>query len=232
MKVEIWSDVACPWCYIGKRRFAKALGQFEHRGDVEVTWRSFELDPSAASTYEESQPELLARKYGVPVEQAWTMNARMTEQARQEGLEFRLDIAKPGNTFDAHRLIHYAGTVGKQEALVERLFRGYLCEGAAIGNADALVQLGADAGLDAEGVRRVLGTDAYSLEVRGDEARARQFGISGVPFFALDERLGVSGAQTPDVLLAALRQAYEEKTSLVVVAGGDADKCDEDGCSI
>jgi predicted DsbA family dithiol-disulfide isomerase len=232
MKVEIWSDIACPWCYIGKRRFEKALAQFEHRIDVEVIWRSFELDPGAPPSYEGSQAELLAKKYGVPVEQARAMNQRMTEEARKEGLEFRFDISKPGNTFDAHRVIHYADTVDRRDAVVERFFRGYLGEGAAIGDADTLVRLGADAGLEAGAVRTVLRTDAYSLEVREDEARARRFGISGVPFFALNERLGVSGAQTPDVLLAALRQAYEDKSGLVVVAGDGVDKCDDEGCTI
>ena len=218
MRVEIWSDIACPWCYVGKRRFEAALREFEHAADVDVVWRSFELDPGAPRTREGSQHEHLAAKYGMPVERARAMNERMKGEGEKEGIDFRFDRVRMGNTFDAHRLVHLAAESGKADAMKERLMRAYFTEGEAIGDPDALARLAADVGLDASGAREALAGDAYAAEVRADEERARSFGISGVPFFAIDERHGVSGAQTPDVLLGALRQAYEE--SEATQAGG------------
>ena len=210
MKVEIWSDIACPWCYVGKRRFERALSSFSHRDQVEVVWRSFELDPHAPRAHTEPQAELLARKYRVPVAQAEAMNARMTSEARKEGLDFHFDRVKVGNTFDAHRLIHFAAVAGRREAMVERLMRAYLTDGEALGDVDVLVRLATDVGLDEHSARLALAGDAFAADVRADEQRARQFGISGVPFFAIDERYGVSGAQPPEHILDALRQAWNE----------------------
>jgi predicted DsbA family dithiol-disulfide isomerase len=210
MKVEIWSDIACPWCYVGKRRFESAMRQFEHAGDVEVVWRSFELDPNAPRSHAESQDEILAKKYGMPVERARAMNERMTGEAAKEGLEFHFDRVRVGNTFDAHRLVHLAAESGRAKAMEERLMRAYFTEGESVAEPETLVRLGIEVGLDPDRVREVVASDAYASDVRADEQRARAFGISGVPFFAIDERYGVSGAQTPDVLLGALRQAYEE----------------------
>jgi predicted DsbA family dithiol-disulfide isomerase len=231
MRVEIWSDIACPWCYIGKRRFEKALAQFEHRDELEVIWRSFELDPNAPSGYEESQDVLLAKKYGVSAEQARAMTSRVAAEARKEGLEFRFDIMKPGNTFDAHRVAHLAATVGLREAVVERFFRGYFTEGAPIGDKATVLYLATDAGLEPAAVQATLDSDAYADAVRADEARARSLGITGVPFFAIDERYGVSGAQSPEMLLEALRRAHGE-SKLVVVAGDDEANCDDESCAI
>ena len=210
MKVEIWSDIACPWCYVGKRRFERALQQFEHARDVEVVWRSFELDPNAPRTHAESQDELLAKKYGMPLEKARAMNERMTAEARKEGLDFHLERVKVGNTFDAHRLVHLAAESGRADVMKERLMRAYFTEGEAVGDPDTLLRLGTEVRLDEDRVRDVLNSDAYAGDVRADEERARSFGISGVPFFAIDEKYGVSGAQPSEVLLDALRQAYEE----------------------
>ena len=232
MKIEIWSDIACPWCYVGKRRFESALAQFEHRDAVEVVWRSFELDPSAARTYDRSQAELLAEKYRVPVSQAEQMNARMTDAARNEGLEFNFEISRPGNTFDAHRLIHLAASVGRREAVVERFFAGYLGEGAAIGDANALFTLAVEAGLEPDLVRSVLDSDMYGDAVRADEAQARSLGISGVPFFAIDGKYGVSGAQPAEVLLGAMTQAYAESAPMVMGAGTEADRCTDGSCAV
>ncbi|HUQ45577.1 MAG TPA: DsbA family oxidoreductase [Gemmatimonadaceae bacterium] len=213
MKVEIWSDIACPWCYVGKRRFEAALREFEHADHVEVVWRSFELDPNAPRTHAESQDELLAKKYGMSLERAREMNARMTGEAAKEGLEFHFERVKVGNTFDAHRLVHLAAASGKADAMKERLMRAYLTDGDALGETETLRRLGAEVGLDAARVEELLASDAFAADVRADEARARAFGISGVPFFAIDERYGVSGAQTPEVLLGAMRQAYEESAA-------------------
>lgn len=212
MLVEIWSDIACPWCYVGKRRFEAALAGFAHRQAVTVTWRSFELDPRAPRQHDMPQPELLARKYGMSVADAQAMNARMTEAAAGEGLAFRLDDVKVGNTFDAHRLLHFADAFGKREALGERLFAAYLGEGAALGDIETLVVLAGEVGLDAVAARAVLSGDEYATAVREDEADAREIGVTGVPFFVLDRRYGISGAQSPDVLRGALEQAWKDGT--------------------
>jgi predicted DsbA family dithiol-disulfide isomerase len=210
MKVEIWSDIACPWCYVGKRRFESALRQFEHAPEVEVVWRSFELDPNAPRTHAESQDELLAKKYGMPVEKARAMNERMAGEGAKEGLDMRFDRVRVGNTFDAHRLMHLAAESGHADAMKERLMRAYFAEGESVADPETLVRLGTEVGLDPSRVREVVAGDAYANDVRADEQRARAFGISGVPFFAIDERYGVSGAQPSDVLLGALREAYDE----------------------
>jgi predicted DsbA family dithiol-disulfide isomerase len=205
LTVEIWSDVVCPWCYIGKRRFEAAVAQFPH--EVEYTWRSFELDPSAPPTREHGATEHLAAKYGMSLDQARASHAQMTELAAQEGLEYHFDKARGGNSFDAHRLIHLAAAHGRQDEAKERLMRAYFTEGVAIGDREQLVALSADIGLDPDETRGVLESDAYADAVREDELLARRIGIQGVPFFVLDRRYGVSGAQPAEVLVQALEQA-------------------------
>ena len=232
MKVEIWSDIACPWCYVGKRRFERALEQFEHRDELEIVWRSFELDPAAPRQHAEPQAELLARKYGMPLAQAEAMNARMTAEAAKEGLAFRMERVRVGNTFDAHRLIHLAATAGRREAMVERLFAAYLGEGEALGDVETLVRLAGGAGLDEAAAREALLGGAFADAVRADEARARAFGISGVPFFAIDERYGVSGAQPPEAILAALEQAWTESRQLLVPLAAPGAGCDDGSCAV
>jgi predicted DsbA family dithiol-disulfide isomerase len=231
MKIEIWSDVVCPWCYIGKRRFEQALSQFEHADEVEVTWRSFELDPSAPVVRTESHAEHLARKYGVSPAQVAAMDARLIGEASKDGLEFHLAESKGGNTLDAHRLIHFAAERGRAGEMKERLMRAYFTEGAAIGERAELVRLATDVGLDEAEVKAMLSSDRLASEVRADEARARAFGISGVPFFAIDERYGVSGAQPADVLLDVLRQAHAN-AGTVAVGGDDADTCADGSCEV
>jgi predicted DsbA family dithiol-disulfide isomerase len=210
LSVEIWSDVVCPWCYIGKRRFESALAQFPHRDEVEVTWHSFELDQSAPASRTGPRVEMLAAKYGMSVEQAAAMHDQMTQTAAAEGLEFDFDNAKDGNTFDAHRLIHLAAEHGVQDAAEERLMRAYFTEGEPIGDRETLIRLAAEIGLDAGEARRVLESDAYAGAVRADEDLAHRLGISGVPFFVIDRRYGVSGAQPAELLLQALERAWEE----------------------
>jgi predicted DsbA family dithiol-disulfide isomerase len=235
MKIEIWSDVACPWCYVGKRRFEQAIARFPHRDNLEVTWRSYELDPGAPARRDVPLVEHLAAKYRVPVAQAEAMNARLAGEARKEGLELRLDRVVLGNTFDAHRVIHLAATLGLRAESVERLFRAYFVDGASLGDHEALVTLATEIGLPAERVRTMLASDEFAAAVRADEARARGFGIGGVPFFAIDERYGVSGAQPPEAILGALTQAWEESHPLKVLtpAGdADADECTDESCAI
>src|SRR4051794_10923601 len=182
MHVEIWSDIACPWCYVGKRRFEAALAAFEHRGDVEVTWRSFELDPHAPRERGGDRTEHLAAKYGTTVEQAQAMHDRMTEVAAGEGLDFRFDLARGGNTFDGHRLLHLAAEHGLQDALKERLMRAQFTEGEPTGDPGALERLAVQTGLPPDEVRDVLGSDRFAAEVREDERTAAALGVRGVPF--------------------------------------------------
>ncbi|WP_245602333.1 DsbA family oxidoreductase [Solirubrobacter soli] len=209
LTVEIWSDVVCPWCYIGKRRFEAALEAFEHAAEVTVMWRSFELDQEAPQIAEGTYAERLSAKYGMSVERATQLGVDMTQRAKEEGLEFHLDRSRSGNTFDAHRLIHLAATYGHQTAAQERLFRAYFTEGEPISDHDTLVRVVAETGVDADEARDVLQTDRFAEDVREDELLASQLGIQGVPFFVLDRRFGVSGAQPPEVLVQALQQAWE-----------------------
>ena len=208
MRVEVWSDVVCPWCYIGKRRLEDALDRFEHADQVEVVWRSFELDPSAPPTREGDYATRLATKYRIPVEEAEAMIDRMTRVGDDTGVDMRFDRARPGNTFDAHRLLHLAADRGLQGALKERLLAATFTEGRPIGERETLVRLAGEVGLDEEEARGVLAGDAYAADVRADERQAQAFGIGAVPFFVLDGRYGVPGAQPSDVLVGALEQAW------------------------
>jgi predicted DsbA family dithiol-disulfide isomerase len=208
MKVEIWSDIVCPWCYIGKRRFEAALARFEHQDEVEVTWRSFELDPNASPRSAGTLDELLARKYGQTKEQAAAGHARLTALAAEDGLEYHFDRAQHGNTFDAHRLTHLAASHDLQDVMEERLMRAYFTEGLPISDPDTLVRLAAEVGMDGEEARTVLAGDAYAAETRADEERAAAFGIRGVPFVVVDEAYGVSGAQPAEVFLDALEKGW------------------------
>jgi predicted DsbA family dithiol-disulfide isomerase len=231
LQIDIWSDIACPWCYVGKRHLEQALARFAHKDDVEIVWRAFELDPAAPRVRDGSQSyaERLAKKYGTHPEQAQQRIDQMVETAARDGLEFRFDRIQPGNTFDAHRLLHLAHERGVQGALKERMLRAYLTEGQAIGEPDVLRALACEVGLDEAEVRALLEGERFTAEVRQDEALARELGISGVPFFVLDGRLGVSGAQPADVLLGALDKAWaEHQPALERYAEGAA--CGPDGC--
>jgi predicted DsbA family dithiol-disulfide isomerase len=228
VEVEIWSDIACPWCYVGKRRFEAALAQFEHRDEVRVTWRSFELDPSAPREREGDRAVRLAEKYGIPVERAREMEQQLTETAGGEGLEFRFDIARSGATFDGHRVVHLAREHGLQDAMKERLLRAYFSEGALIGDHETLVALGVEVGLEEDQLREVLAGDRYAQEVREDERTAAQFGISAVPTFVVDRAVGASGAHPPEALRQLLEQGWANRSPISVIAGGET--CDVDGC--
>lgn len=216
LTVEIWSDIVCPWCYLGKRRFEAALEAFEHRDDVTVMWRSFELDPDAPVNPEGTATERLAAKYGMSVERAQTLHAEMTARAAAEGLEYRFDIARGGNTFDAHRMIHLAATYGHQAEAQERLMRAYFTEGEAISDRETLVRLISELGVDETEAREALEQGRFADDVREDELLATRLGIQGVPFFVLDRRYGVSGAQPPETLLQALQHAWGEPAKLQV----------------
>jgi predicted DsbA family dithiol-disulfide isomerase len=228
--VEIWSDIACPWCYVGKRRFEAALAAYEHREEVRVTWRSFELDPYAPREREQDGATHLAEKYGTSREEAQAMQRRMTEIAARDGLSFRFDIALGGNTFDAHRLLHLAAAHGSQDALKERLMRAYLSEGELIGDRVTLQRLGVEVGLAQDEVRDTLATDRFAAEVREDERTAASLGIHAVPFFVVDRAMGASGAQPPEALVEVLRRARVANPPITVAAGGETCGLDGSGC--
>jgi predicted DsbA family dithiol-disulfide isomerase len=228
MEIEIWSDIACPWCYVGKRRFEAALAQFEHRDEVTVRWRSFELDPQAPHEREGDRAEHLADKYGMSVEQAHAAERQMTDTAAGEGLDFRFDIARAGNTFDGHRIVHLAAEHGLQDAMKERLLRAYLSEGELISDAPTLIRLAVELGLPEDEVSETLAGERFAEDVRADEQDAARLGISAVPTFIVDRAIGGSGAHPPEALLGLLRQGWERRAPSLVVTGGDA--CGVDGC--
>ena len=204
MIVEIWSDIACPWCYVGKRRFEAALAGFEH--DVEVTWRSFELDPGAPASREASAAEHLASKYGMSVEDARARQEQLARMAAADGLELHFDRVRAANTFDAHRLTHLAAAHGVQDAMVERLQRAHFTDGELLSDRDTLVRLAADVGVPAEEARVMLAGDRFAAEVRDDEQTAHAIGITAVPTFVVDRRVAVAGAQPADVLRELLQR--------------------------
>jgi predicted DsbA family dithiol-disulfide isomerase len=241
MKVQIWSDVVCPWCYIGKRRFEAALADFAHRDEVEVVWRAFELDPDAPRRRLEPYAERLAAKYQMSVAEARAALDHMSQVGRDNGLDLNFGMAQPGNTFDAHRVLHLGLDAGCQDELKERLLAGHFTEGRAIAEPDTLVALAAEVGLDPGEVRAVLAGDRYAAQVRADEQQAVRYGIHAVPFFVVDGRYGVAGAQPPELLLRVLEDAWDEaeedeaegdEAPSMGAAGGDAVVCGDDACVI
>ena len=210
MQVEIWSDPVCPWCYLGKRRFERALESFGHRDEVTVVYRSFELDPSAPPGATSPTVERLADKYGMTAGQADDAQRQMEQRAAQDGLEFRMDSLRSGNTRDAHRLLHLAKAQGVQAELAERLHRAYFTEQASIFDHSSLTELAVQAGLDRDDVIRVLGSQEYGDAVDTDETMAQALGANGVPLFVIDRRYGISGAQPPEVITGVLDRAWAE----------------------
>lgn len=234
MRVDIWSDVVCPWCYIGKRRFEKAYARFTHRDEIELTWRSFELDQSAPPSPE--QPgryvDHLARKYGITPDQAQVMIDRVTSAAAEAGLTYRFDIARRGNTFDAHRLLHLALHNGVQDELKERLDHATFSEGLLVSDHQALIEVAVEVGLDEIEVKEVLTSDMYAAAVRADEAQARAYGISAVPFFVIDGKYGIAGAQPSEAITAALERAWSERNPLTVLGQGAGEACADGSCDV
>ncbi|MET8948749.1 DsbA family oxidoreductase [Streptomyces sp. NPDC004542] len=235
MRVEIWTDIACPWCYVGKARFDKALADFPHRDQVEVVHRSFELDPGRAKDDVQPVITMLTRKYGMSETQAEAGEDNLGAQAAAEGLDYRTRGRDHGSTFDMHRLLHFAKEQGRQDELLEILYRANFAEERSVFTEgdERLVALAVEAGLDAGAVRAVLADpDAYADEVRADEREAAQLGANGVPFFVLDRTYGVSGAQPAEVFTRALTQAWGERPPLRLIDSGDAEACGPDGCAV
>jgi predicted DsbA family dithiol-disulfide isomerase len=207
MRVDIWSDIVCPWCYVGKRRFEKALSGFDGRADVEIVHHSFQLNPAAPPDQTSNRREMLMRKYRLTPAQVEEMDARMTRTAAAEGLEYHLEGTVTGNTFDAHQLVHLAHDRGKQDTMIERLYRAYFTEQRSIFDEASLVELAADAALDPDDARAALRERRYADAVHSDIDGARRLGATGVPFFVIDEQYGVAGAEASDVFLEVLRKA-------------------------
>ena len=234
MKIEVWSDYVCPFCYIGKRHLEEALEKFPHRDGVEIEFKSFELDPNAPVNTSLSIQEILSKKYGTSLEQAKNMTDSMSQQAATVGLDFRFDTNIPTNTFDAHRLTKYAETKGKGAELTEILLHAHFTLSKHIGDRDVLLELAKQAGLDEEGVKAVLEGSDFSQDVRKDEDEARQIGVQGVPFFVLNRKYAISGAQPSDVFLNSIQKVWDEEnqTSPFEPLATEGMACDENGCEV
>jgi predicted DsbA family dithiol-disulfide isomerase len=205
MQIEIWSDVVCPWCYIGKRRLERALGEFEHADEVEVTWRSFQLNPDTPPGTSVPTLDYLAQRFGP---QAQAMTARVAEMGREEGLTLDFASSLTVNTLEAHRLLHLAAGLGIGDAAKERLLRAHFTEGADLSDHETLTRLMVEAGAGEARVREVLAGTEYADAVQADIDMARRLGANGVPFFVIDRKYGISGAQAAETFLHALRTAY------------------------
>ncbi|KHD74370.1 DSBA oxidoreductase [Actinoplanes utahensis] len=206
MRIDVWSDVVCPWCYIGKRRLETALSTFEHTGRVSVRWHSFQLDPTIPAGHREPVQQMLAKKVGAPAAQVRAMTAQVTDLARAEGLSYDLDRAVSVNTRDAHRLAHLAAGHGLGTEMHERLLKAHLCDAEIVDDPDTLVRLGAEVGVPAEETAEMLRGTKYAAEVDADIRDARRIGVNGVPFFVINQQYGLSGAQAPETILSALRK--------------------------
>ncbi|MCJ7857208.1 DsbA family oxidoreductase [Corynebacterium kalidii] len=243
MNIDIWSDVACPWCYIGKRRFESALAAFPHRDEVTVTWHSYQLDPTLPDHDDRSEAEYLAASKGMPVDQVRQMFGHVAEQAAAEGLEYDFDALVVANSMKAHQLIQLAketggeGSTAAVDTVEEALFRAHFEDGEDIGSADVLTRIGVEAGLDADAVTAELESGSRIPTVRDDVRRASSLGLNSVPTFVLDMELAVPGAQPVEVFTRALEQQWERShpapTTLPTVPGArDGGACGPDGCPV
>lgn len=228
MKVEIWSDVVCPFCYIGKRRFEKALQGFDAKDKVEITWRSFQLDPEMEFVPGQTVHQYLGRRKGVSEAEGRRMNDAMAAMAKEVGLNYHFDEAIIANTLNAHRLLHFAKEKGVQSELKERLFRAYYTEGKNIGDTETLARLGEEAGLERNEIPAILQSEAYLHEVRQDQHIAAQIGARGVPFFVFNDKYAVSGAQGEALFRQVLEKVWEEEKPTLVSEEGEG-FCSIDG---
>jgi len=219
MRIDVWSDLVCPWCFVGKRRFERALASFPHRDGVEVVHRAYLLYASSPRGAGVDRREMLMAKYGVSHEQADAMNAGMERTAAAEGLEYHLKGGVTGNTFDAHQVVHLGRDRGRQDAVLERLYRAFFTEQRSIFDPSSLRELGAEAGLDRDEVERALREDAYAKAVESDLEQARATQVNGVPFFVFENRYAVSGAQQPEVFADALANAWADTHAPTATTG-------------
>ncbi len=235
MRIDVWSDVVCPFCWLGKARLEKALAAFPHRDEVEVVFRSFELDPRAPKDLDIPSDEMLAKKYGMGRAQIQATHERMRAQGLADGIDFRFERSRTSNTFEAHQLLHLARAHGKQLAMADRLFRAQFHEGVRVGDRKELVRLAGEVGLDPTEAEAALEDQRHAAAVREDEAQAKAYGISGVPFFVVAQgggapALGVSGAQPLDVFRQVLERGWSNRPAPKTDA--QAGTCDDDGCAV
>ncbi len=234
MKIEIWSDIACPWCFIGKRRFETALEGFEHKDQIDVEWRSYQLDPTLPDHYDGTETEYLSRIKGMPQDQVKQMFGHVTAQAAGEGLDYDFDKVVVANSFTAHRFLHLAKEHGLMDQAKDALLSGHFEQGKDIGDTEYLVSTGVVLGMPEEEIRETLAGDRFAAEVRADIAEARALGVNGVPFFVLDRKYGISGAQPAEAFAQAIRQAWNERSPLTVLpqsTSADGAVCGPDGCN-
>ncbi len=231
MKIEIWSDIMCPFCYIGKRRFEAALAQFENKDAVEIEWKSFLLSPDVETNPDKNMHEFLAEHKGVSVEEAKEMHAYVADMASKSGLVYDFDNAIPANSFNAHRFLHFAKQYGNQDEAEEKLFSAYFTEGKNIDDAQTITNIAAELGLDTNALAQAMGSNAFVQDVINDVEEARQIGVRGVPFFVFNRKYAISGAQESDAFLQTLEKAFGEwketaAPQLDIIQG---DSCDVDG---
>ena len=227
IKIDVWSDIACPWCYIGKRNLEAGLAAASTDDDapvVEVVFHSYELAPDTPVDFDGGETDYLSHHKGIPAEEARQMLDRVTGVAAEAGLEYRFDKLKHTNTVKAHQLLHFAKAEGKQPELAERLMSAYFTEGRHLGRDDELVALAADAGLDSAAAREALESERFLDDVRADQAQAQAYGITGVPFFVIDGKYGVSGAQPADAFAQIARQVWNERNEPVATDADDSAK--------
>ncbi|CAH2717022.1 hypothetical protein BACCIP111895_04211 [Neobacillus rhizosphaerae] len=218
MKIEVWSDYVCPFCYIGKRRLEEALEQFPNKDQVEVEFKSFELDPNSPKNIGQNIHEVLAKKYGMSIEQARQANQGVGQQAATVGLTFNFDEMKPTNTFDAHRLAKFAKTQGKEALVSEKLLQAYFTDSKHIGEDKTLTDIAESAGLNRQEVLNVLNDkNAYANDVRQDESLAQQYGVRGVPYFVINQKYAISGAQPTETFIGALKKVWQEESASPVL---------------
>ena len=214
LKIDVWSDIACPWCYIGKRNLESGLAVAAQSADapvVEVTYHSYELSPDTPVDFDGSEIDFLAGHKGMPAEQVKQMLENVTGVAANAGLEYNFDILKHTNTVKAHELLHFAKEQGVQPEMMERLMRAYFTEGSHVGRVEDLAVLASEVGLDADATREALTSGRFTAAVRADQAQAQAYGINGVPFFVIDGKYGVSGAQPAEAFTQILQQVWEER---------------------
>lgn len=233
LKIQIWSDIMCPFCYIGKRKIEGALAQFENKDSVVIEWKSFELDPGFTATPNESIVTHLAEKYGRDTDWAQSMIDNMTENAKNSGLAFHFEKAILANSLNAHRLLHLAKKHNLSNELKELLFRAYLTEGKNVNDLNTLQEIGQNAGLSIDEIKQLINSDIYTEEVRKDQQEAQALRITGVPFFVFDNKYAVSGAQATDVFLKTLEKTWEEGNftpSIQIQNPTETNSCGIDGC--
>lgn len=231
MKIEVWSDFVCPFCYIGKRRLEEALNQFLHKDQVEIEFKSFELDQNAPENSGKSIHEVLATKYGMSVEEAKNANAGVGQQAASVGLTFNFDNMKPTNTFDAHRLAKFAKSHDKEREMTEKLLYGYFTESKHLGDYEVLADIAEAVGLDRTETLKVLNDkNTYANDVRIDEGIAQQYGISGVPYFVINQKYAISGAQPTETFLGALQQVWKEEFPKTILQDLSTESADDTSC--